>query len=92
MSRTSAITLEAITRMINRAAGSTAPLWRTEGGKNIATVGAFTLDYGCGGWELHLVSNESGAVEVIIHRCPASAMEDQLRAFHKGLTFKRGTK
>ena len=88
--RTSRKCLEAIVSAINESAGVENTEWRTikEYGvsRNVAPVGAYTLDHAYGGYSLHRYVNEGGAVEAVIdHRVGAGEMEGLLRAFLAGI-------
>jgi hypothetical protein len=87
--RTNRKTLEAIVGWINTAIGipEGSQLWTTRDGKNHATIGMMYLDHNISGFQLERMSNDGGGVTIIIYRSPASSMENQLRAFHRGLTY-----
>ncbi len=88
--RTSRKCIEAIVSRINEATGAEITEWRTihEHGiaRNVAPVGAYTLDHAYGGYSLHRYVSEGGAVEAVIDlRCSAGQMEGLLRAFLAGI-------
>ena len=89
MTRTSIKTLDSLVASINAKARVTETGWRTikdgTSTRNIAPVGAYMLDHSFGGYELHRIVNEAGAVDVILPRSTAGEMEELLRAFFKGL-------
>ena len=92
--RTSRKCLDAIVSRINDAIGVENAEWKTiqENGtsRNVAPVGAYTLDHAYGGYSLHRYVNEGGAVDAVIdQRCTASQMEGLLRAFIKGISAGR---
>ena len=88
--RTSRKCLEAIVSRINEATGAQVTEWRAvqERGisRNVAPVGAYTLDHAYGGYSLHRYVNECGAVDAVIDdRVGAGEMERLLRAFLSGI-------
>ena len=88
--RTSRECLEAIVSRINDATGVEITEWRSilEHGisRNVAPVGAYTLDHANGGYSLHRYVNEGGAVDAVIdYRVGAGEMERLLRAFLAGI-------
>ena len=92
--RTSRKCLESLVDTINGITGAHVTEWRTiqEHGisRNVAPVGAYTLDHAYGGYSLHRYVNEGGAVDAVIDlRCTAGQMEDLLRAFIKGISAGR---
>ena len=92
--RTSRKCLEAIVSRINEAAGVKITEWHTilEYGvsRNVAPVGAYTLDHAYGGYSLHRYVSEGGAVEAVIdYRVGAGEMERLLRAFLAGICTKK---
>ena len=89
--RTSRKCLESLVATINGITGVNVTEWRTiqEHGisRNVAPVGAYTLDHAYGGYSLHRYVNEGGAVDAVIDtRCSAGEMEGLLRAFLKGVS------
>ena len=94
--RTSRKCLESLVSAINGLTGAQVTEWRTvqeqaiqEQGisRNVAPVGAYTLDHAYGGYSLHRYVNEGGAVDAVIDaRCTAGEMEGLLRAFIKGIS------
>ena len=88
--RTSRKCLESLVGTINGVAGAQVTEWRTilEHGvsRNVAPVGAYTLDNAYGGYSLHRYASEGGAVDAVIdHRVGAGEMERLLRAFLAGI-------
>ena len=92
--RTSRKCIEAIVSRINEATRVEITEWRTiqEHGspRNVAPVGAYTLDCAYGGYSLHRYVSEGGAVEAVIdYRVGAGEMERLLRAFLAGICTKK---
>ena len=88
--RTSRKCLDSLVGTINGLTGAQVTEWRTiqEHGfsRNVAPVGAYTLDRAYGGYSLHRYVNEGGAVEAVIdYRVGAWEMEGLLRAFLAGI-------
>ena len=88
--RTSRKCLESLVSTINGLTGAQVTEWRTilDHGisRNVAPVGAYTLDHAYGGYSLHRYVNEGGAVDAVIdHRVGAGEMERLLRAFLAGI-------
>ena len=88
--RTSKKCLESLVATINGITGAQVTEWRTvqEHGisRNVAPVGAYTLDHANGGYSLHRYVNEGGAVNAVIdYRVGAGEMERLLRAFLAGI-------
>lgn len=73
---------------LNRITGSPPAGWvKPEGGgRYIAQVGNYHLDPGLGGYALHRMLNEGGAVkDVFYQRYPAGQMAEILSAYIKGI-------
>ena len=79
--------LDQLVVILNNRLGRPQYGWRRVGDKNVAHVGALTLDGAYGGWRLHEVVNTSGGVREIGPRMPKRAMADYIRAILAGVDF-----
>jgi hypothetical protein len=85
MTRTTKAELDQLVVILNRRLGRPDYEWTRVGDRNIASVGALTLDRSYGGNRLHEVVNDGGGVREIGPRLPAGQMADYLRAMLEGI-------
>lgn len=79
--------LDQLVTILNNRLGRPQYGWDRVGDKNVAHVGALTLDGAYGGWRLHEVLSASGAVREVGPRMTKSATADYLRAILAGIEF-----
>jgi hypothetical protein len=87
MTRTSRAELESLVRMLNDRLGRPEYGWDRVGDRNVAHVGALTLDISYGQPRLHEVLDSGGGVNEVGPRLPAGQMALFLRAMLHGVDF-----
>lgn len=91
MSRTTTRELQSLVKMINERLGRPEYGWYRVGqepdARNVARVGALTLDISYGQPRLQEVVSGTGAVREVGPRLPRGQMADQLRAILAGIDF-----
>lgn len=85
MTRTTSKDLDQLVRIINERLGRPQYGWDRVSGKNVAHVGALTLDVSYGQPRLNEVLDAGGAEREIGPRLPRGQMETQLRAILYGI-------
>lgn len=90
MSRITRKTLQSVVDRLNRETGSPANPWtKGEDGKYRSNIGNFHLSGAYGGWSLHRMINEAGAVSDVFSggHVPARELYNQIHAYLRGIEF-----
>ena len=88
MTRTTIKTLRSMVDSLNEFTGNPTEVWKREGNRNVAHVGAFVLDAAYGGYRLSQIVSDGGGERDLTPRLPAGQCADAIRAFECGLTYK----
>lgn len=89
MTRTTRSELDSLIKILNRRLDRPEYGWERQGTRNVANVGAFTLDRSYGGNRLQEVITDGGALREYGPRLPAGPMADYLRAMLEGIDLAR---
>ena len=88
MTRTTIKTLRSMVDSLNELTGNPTQVWKREGNRNVAHVGAFILDACYGGYRLSQIVSDGGGEHDLTPLLPAGQCANAIRAFERGLNYQ----
>jgi hypothetical protein len=92
MARITRNDLEAMVNLLNLIAKTPKDPYRKEGDKNVANIGNYHLSGCYGGWALHQIYNDAGAIRDVFQcgHMPARELYEMIHAFRIGFETAKG--